>query len=506
MLLLPVLFLLAPLLRAAPTCSPLSISVSSPLQVLPSTFASWTIDPSRNRLFFDVNFSDPHLLYLVSHIGGGLLRWGGGGADEITYGGFGGLPSCDAPQPFAYECLNKTTLDAVVALATATRSSLVFAFNVHPLFGPSPPLAPWNATAARGVLQYLRAQRAPLLGVECGNELNHHGFTAAQQSAAFDVLSALLRELWPDPAQRPALVGPDADGAGNSPSPLEMVDYLAQFVGARAGDLSAVTHHEYLQVNSTSVLDPAYLDHTAQIARAVVEGIRRVNASVPIWAGECGPHTGNSVGNSTVGTCGDNRLCGRFASMIWYADALGSKANAGYEAFFRQDLVGASYALINTSVPSQPPSSASASAMRFTPSPDYYFLLLWRQLIGRQVLSVALSGPSTLRAYAFCSLQQGSALALVLLNLDAQPACLAPPSFLPQGAELTYYTFTPGTQGEGVESWGVQLNGELLQLSAEGLLPNLPGRRAASAGGISVPPTSVSLVLLPAASPLPACA
>ena len=503
-MMLPVLlFLLVPLLRAAPTCSPLSINVAAPLQVLPSTFASWTIDPSRNRAFFDTNFSDPHLLYLATHIGGGLIRWGGGGADEITYGGFGGLPSCDAPQPFGYECLNKTTLDAVVALATASGSSFIFAFNVHPLFGPSPPLAPWNATAARGVLQYLRAQHAPLLGVECGNELNHHGFTAAQQSAAFAVLSGVLRELWPDPAQRPALVGPDADGAGNSPSPLEMVDYLSQFVGVRAGDLSAVTHHEYLQVNATSVLDPSYLDHTAEIAAAVVGGIRRVNATVPIFAGEVGPHTGNSIGNSSVGTCGDNLLCGRFGSMVWYADAMGAKAAAGYEAFFRQDLVGASYALINASVPGRPPSSPT----HFTPSPDYYFLLLWRRLVGRQVLSVAPSGrPSTLRAYAFCSLQQGSAVTLVLLNLDAAPACLAPPSFLPQGADLTYYTFTPGTQEEGVESWGVQLNGELLQLSAEGLLPNLPGKLAASNGGIVVPPTSVSLVLLPSAAPLSACA
>ena len=93
---------------------------------------------------------------------------------------------------------------------------------------------------------------------------------------------------------------------------------------------------------ATSVLNASFLDRTGDIARAVVAGVRAVSASAPVWAGEIGPHTGNSAGNASAGDCGGNLLCGRFGSTLWYADSMGAKAAAGYDAFFRQDLVGAS--------------------------------------------------------------------------------------------------------------------------------------------------------------------
>lgn len=327
------------------TCVPLEINTTSPHHTVGRYFASWTVDPSRNRLFFDVNFTDPRLLYLARSIGGGsgLIRFGGGGADELTYGGYGGLPPCDSPQPWQYECLNKSTLDSLIALSRYSGNKLIFGLNIVPLGGPppGPPTAPWDTTTARGLLTYLRDTQAPLFGVELGNERNHHGFTPEQQSACFDTLRDLLGELWPAPAQRPALVGPDADGAGNGPAD-DMIAYLAAFVQLQGSALAAVTHHEYLQVNATSVLNASFLDRTGDIARAVVAGVRAVSASAPVWAGEIGPHTGNSAGNASAGDCGGNLLCGRFGSTLWYADSMGAKAAAGYDAFFRQDLVGAS--------------------------------------------------------------------------------------------------------------------------------------------------------------------
>ncbi len=83
-------------------------------------------------------------------------------------------------------------------------------------------------------------------------------------------------------------------------------------------------------MDATNVLEPSYLDRTGDIARTVVAGVRAVNASVPVWAGEIGPHTGNSVGNQSAGDCGGNLLCGRFGSSLWYADSMSSKALAGY--------------------------------------------------------------------------------------------------------------------------------------------------------------------------------
>jgi len=274
-------------------------------------------------------------------------------------------PPCDTPQPNHYECLNKTTLDALVALSAYTGNALVLGLNIVPVSpSPGPPTGPWNTTGARGLLEYMRdSHPGATFGVELGNERNHNGFTAPQQSACFDTLGELLSDVWPSPQGRPAMIGPDADGAGNSASPSEMITYLAQFVQLQSTHLHAMTHHEYLQVNATSVLNASFLDRTGDIARQVVAGVRAVSGSTPIWGGEVGPHTGNSVGDSLAATCGDNLLCGRFGSAFWYADSMASKALAGYDLFFRQDLLGASYALVNTSVPGHPPLQPSLGGL-----------------------------------------------------------------------------------------------------------------------------------------------
>ena len=65
---------LAPSPLALP-CAVLPINTYVPLFVTAPYFASWNIDPSRQRIFFDVDFSDARLLYLVRQIGGARIRF-----------------------------------------------------------------------------------------------------------------------------------------------------------------------------------------------------------------------------------------------------------------------------------------------------------------------------------------------------------------------------------------------------------------------------------------------
>jgi len=266
-------------------------------------------------------------------------------------------------------------------------------------------------------------------------------------------------------------------------------------VGATDGLLAAATHHEYIQVNATTVLDPRYLDATASNAAALIAAVRAKNATLPLWAGETSLHTGVSAGDSLVANCSGNGVCGRFGSVLWYADAMGAKARAGYAGFLRQDLVGASYALVNTSLP------GGALVGGFTPSPDYYFLWAWQRAVGAGVLAVSLPPPAppTLRAYAFCARGAARAVALVLVNLAGAEACVGAPAFAPAGAQFERWTFTAGDAGDPVGSWTARLNGAELRLGANGSLPPLAGATEPLAGGITLPPVSATIAVVPAA-------
>ena len=341
--------------------------------------------------------------------------------------------------------------------------------------------------------------------------------SAAQQAAALRALSALLDELWgPGGAGRPRLVGPDTHSIHDAGSPnSQVLAYLAAFASAAADlPLHAVTHHEYIEVDWRNALNASFLDQTALLAQQVMAAVRAVSPSVEVWAGEISLHNGGggSGANATPTNCADNRACGRFASLIWYADAMASKAAAGYQVFCRQDAVGADYALLNAT-------TTAGGAWAYAPTPDFWLLLLWHSLVSgapgarANVLGVsAAAAPASTRAYAFCAAGApggAKSVTLLLLNLDAAPACVATPDFAAPGQPLTQYALTPGAGAEGdspVESFQALLNGRLLQLDAQGRVPALAGASVDGAQGIQLPPMSVSFVLVPvAAGAVPAC-
>jgi hypothetical protein len=485
------------------SCPPLTLSPASPLSsISPSTYASWNIDSSRNRAFFDTDWAAPQLVYLASAIGGARIRFGGSGNDFLNYSPspYPSSPPCP-PQSDKAECLNATTAADLFAFAGATDSALVFGLNIHPASGgPSPPKAPWNSSNARALLSWALATNQTPHALELGNEQNDL-LTAKDQADAFVVLSALLDSLFAGkPASlRPRLVGPDTHGfhnASDQPSNAPILRFLADFAGnlsAAGVALDALTHHEYIEIDQDSCVDPAFLDQSLDLGRQVVAAARSVDPSLPVWAGEIGPHNGDGT-TSANSICSANHVCGRFGSTLWYADALGAKAKAGYAGFMRQDLVGADYALLNTSL--------GTAATGILPSPDYYLLLLWREIFANQTLVLEAAPPAgsppTTRAYSFCG--AGGQATLVLLNLDngTSSTCVGPPAQAAPGSTMRVYTLTPAQDawgGTGVTSAAAALNGVTLALGADGKLPPIPPALI-PLGPLTLPPLSITLVAL----------
>jgi heparanase len=463
----------------AQTCYQAQLATNTPVFTTSSYFASWNIDSSRDRLFFFTNWSDPYLVQLAKNIGGsGNLRFGGTGNDALYYQ-VGSAPACGPTDPYIYECLNQTWLDALYSLSSASNSPLIFGVNIHPANASSPPTGVWDPTNAAALLQYMRSSGRPLFALELGNEQNTI-MTAQEQAYALYNLSSLLDQVYGSDPTRPFLVGPDTHSFhDNDSGAVKGLQYLQDFTTLAGPILKAVTHHEYIEIDNIQVLNASFLDASARIAKAVVEHVRAANATVEIWAGEIGPHNGGTL---PYPNCANNKVCGMFGSAIWYADSLSAKALAGYSSYCRQDFVGADYALVNIS--------------SMTPTSDYWLLVLWKQLIGTKVLNMTNSGPATLRTYAYCSSDNTNVVA-VLINLDIASACVGPFSFVYPGQSVNVFSLTPGEYSLGVLSPTIALNSQVLQLNGDGTLPPLQGVSVSGTDTITLPPLSITFVQAP---------
>ena len=259
-----------------------------------------------------------------------------------------------------------------------------------------------------------------------------------------------------------------------------------------------MTHHEYIEVDATNFDNASRLDFTSRIGTLANETRSKVLKHGALWAGEIGPHNGGSS------VCSHTSMrWANFRDVIWYADALASKAKSGYQVFARQDFVGIDYGLLD--------------CVTHDPLPDYFVAVLFHRLMGSGVLrlsplpavavaagtvteeeSESASISESLRVYAHGGRTRG--VTLLLISLNAHVTVSLPAGVATTG-RLDYVLAAVNGSMAGAEA---KLNGGApLVLDAAGKLPSLEG--VAGVGNVIVlEPHSVAFVVLPEAQ-LPAC-
>ena len=117
---------------AAATAAPARVRVNTTALLFRTSplYASWNIDASRNRGFFNRSLASPALLALAAGLPGGYLRFGGSGNNALWYGDGIGAASCAGAPPRHFNYLNASHLDGLLALAQAAGARLVFGLNV----------------------------------------------------------------------------------------------------------------------------------------------------------------------------------------------------------------------------------------------------------------------------------------------------------------------------------------------------------------------------------------
>eukprot|EP00045_Choanoeca_perplexa_P012712 m.140658 g.140658 ORF g.140658 m.140658 type:complete len:481 (+) comp16109_c0_seq2:142-1584(+) len=400
-------------------------------------------------LYHGLDFNDANLIHAAQRLGPGVLRVGGGMADQIRFNGSDHSPR--VPGSVSHT-ISATYWDSLVAFSRATKLQLLFDLNC---FQFRTETGAWDPSNAIMVLQRVQDQNQvdALYGFELGNEPAHYvkrntdGPNATQLAMNFAHLRQLVTKYFPRSSLR--LFGPDLCCG---------FEYLDDFLQALSpGVLDAVTVHSYPlrgpKGNATNncqlgnMTNPILLDGSDATLAAYALSRDLYAKDLPIVLGE----------TATAGDGGCPELSNRYSAGFFWLDQLGRLHAQGWHGVFRQDLAGwsgdattSNYALLG------PPGWTNGTNP--TPHPDFFTTLLWQQLAGDRAVEVLWQELTDLRIYASCT-NDNTSVTVAFVNLGTQVYGLNV-----VGADMTFddYTLTAASLTSDV----VMLNGNALNVNS----------------------------------------
>lgn len=435
------------------------------------------------------DFTRPRLRRLAAALAPAYLRIGGTAADRLYYD-LSAEPVTTPPEGYE-EVLTAAIWDGVADFARELDLEIFFTLDAG--LGPRDAEKQWTPDNARTLIEYSVAHEVPVAVWELGNEVNAYPLllglylTGADFAADAAIARALIDEV--DPTGLLA-----APSSAYWPAVGEIREIYADFLEAGGGDsLDLITWHYYPQQSVRCplatrraepglMLQPENLDEVATWIGELEAARDQYAPQLPIWLGE--------TGNAQCG--GEPGVSDAFEGSFWWLDELGQLARAGQPVVIRQTLSGSNYGLIDEAT--------------LSPNPDYFASLLWRRLMGTEVLAVAVDDP-LLRAYAHCTRASApgcaaGAVTVLLINLDGDREAEVDLAGLGVG-DAEWYQVTAAE----LSSRKVRLNGDELAVAEDGSPPALeadPHRPSGDHSRVTLASHAYGFAVLPDAS-APAC-
>ncbi|XP_065142821.1 heparanase [Paramisgurnus dabryanus] len=320
----------------------------------------------------------------------------------------------------------------------------------------------WDSTNAELLLKYC-ASRQYAMSWELGNEPNSYEKKAGirvdgyQLGKDFVHLQQILQES--SLYNSTGLYGPDVGQPRN-----HRKDLLTGFLEAGAEAITACTwHHYYVNGRGASLedfLDPVVLDSLATKINEVFKTVESVSPGKKVWLGE----TSSAYGGGAVG------LSDTFAAGFMWLDKLGLGAKLGLDVIIRQVLIGSgTYHLVDDNL---------------DPLPDYWLSLLYKKLVGPEVLKAeVLTNVRTkkqIRVYLHCTNRKSThykqgAVTLFALNLNKGQVAINLPTQIGNSTIEAFVLQAPEPGKQNLHSRSVKLNGEVLKMADDHTLPNIKG-------------------------------
>ena len=403
-----------------------------------------------NAPIFD--FDRPRLDALTRALAPAYLRIGGSEADKVHYD-MSGASTSTVPPGFK-SVLTRAQWDAVNAFAGRNGLDLVMTLNAGP--GSRDDFGRWRSENAESLLAYSRASNYAVPHWELGNELNLFWFV----HGLFHVVS--VDQFAEDLKRARALVKkyyPNAEISGQSAAfwpvlgePLQLFfGVQAKYARVAGTQTDTFGWHFYPQQSRRGpvasrratpgrLLEPRNLDEVAHWARFNIRLRDAFSPGRPLWLGE--------TGNAQFG--GEPGLSDRYLASLWWLDQLGLLARLEHDVVVRQTLSGSNYQLITDDT--------------LQPLPDYWASLLWKRLMGVEVLAVRASGADNVRIYAHRGVNVGTATVLVINHDHRRTAVVR--GLNASAIEGVYAVTAPDVLGTRV-----LLNGEPINMIGELTVP-----------------------------------
>ncbi|KAI5622557.1 heparanase precursor [Silurus asotus] len=348
----------------------------------------------------------------------------------------------------------------------------------------------WESQNAELLLNYCE-RRQYIMSWELGNEPNSYEkkaairLTGSQLGEDFLHLRNILQKsaLY----NSSGLYGPDVSQPRD-----HRKDLLTGFLESGAKAIDACTwHHYYVNGRDASLddfLDPKVLDMLAVKTDKVLKIVHSLSPGKKVWLGE----TSSAYGGGAAG------LSDAFVAGFMWLDKLGLSAKLGLDVVMRQVLIGSgTYHLVDNNL---------------DPLPDYWLSLLYKRLVGPEVLKIQVLPSSTnkqlLRVYLHCTNKESSsyrkgAVTLFALNLSKKQMVIKLPALISNSTVEVFVLQSAEAGIDGLRSRSVRMNGDVLKMVDERTLPPLQGVELPPVEHLNLPALSFAFyVLKQAASPV----
>ena len=436
------------------------------------------MNPALYQYLPPIDLTDRRLRKLAAALGPAYVRTSGTWANTTYFPDSDTAPK--APPAGFNGVLTRQQWKSLVDFAKAVDAGVVTSLATS--VGTRDARGTWTTAQARRFLDYTTSVGGRIAAAEYMNEPTlaamggaPTGYDAAAYGRDFKVFRAFVKQAAPDMlVLGPGSVGETAGEGGVAygiPGVLKTPDLLA----ASGPGVDAFSYHHYgassircaavgpqTQTTADAALSEQWLaktDETLAFYRSLRDNFE---SGKPFWNTE-----------TADAACGGNPWGGTFLDTFRYLDQLGRLAKQEVRVVAHNTLVASDYGLLEEKT--------------FTPKPNYWAALLWRQLMGTIVLESRVPIQARLHVYAHCLRGRPGGVAVLAINTDKTASEALT---LPTAGER--YTLSSSAV-DNLQEKRVQLNGTELTLSANGDLPTLTGESIGS-GNITLGPATVTFL------------